>query len=185
MEREEGFNTKLADSPDEYEAEAGCVPLLHPEVRTRAARAPRSAAPRPPSPGLAEGGGLHGGAGEAGRRAGPERRCKRSGRTAGRVQGAGPAVPGRRAGGQPAPSPAARGRDCVWPAGPSPVPHLASGRGSAPGVDFLSLPSGSGAVGPPCRSPWGVRVRSGVLPVSAGGAPRAPRIGCPCVNVCP
>ncbi|KAM5287841.1 palmitoyltransferase ZDHHC17 [Desmodus rotundus] len=31
MQREEGFNTKMADGPDEYETEAGCVPLLHPE----------------------------------------------------------------------------------------------------------------------------------------------------------
>uniref|UniRef100_A0A8C2NCA0 Palmitoyltransferase n=1 Tax=Capra hircus TaxID=9925 RepID=A0A8C2NCA0_CAPHI len=31
MQREEGFNTKMADGPDEYESEAGCVPLLHPE----------------------------------------------------------------------------------------------------------------------------------------------------------
>ncbi|KAB0361738.1 hypothetical protein FD754_005894 [Muntiacus muntjak] len=34
MQREEGFNTKMADGPDEYESEAGCVPLLHPEVLT-------------------------------------------------------------------------------------------------------------------------------------------------------
>ncbi|PNJ63658.1 ZDHHC17 isoform 4, partial [Pongo abelii] len=25
------FNTKMADGPDEYDTEAGCVPLLHPE----------------------------------------------------------------------------------------------------------------------------------------------------------
>ncbi|XP_049639343.1 palmitoyltransferase ZDHHC17 isoform X2 [Suncus etruscus] len=31
MQRGEGFNTKMADGPDEYEAEAGCVPLLHQE----------------------------------------------------------------------------------------------------------------------------------------------------------
>ncbi|GAB5574055.1 palmitoyltransferase ZDHHC17 isoform X7 [Prionailurus iriomotensis] len=31
MQREEGFNTKMADGPDEYDTEAGCVPLLHPE----------------------------------------------------------------------------------------------------------------------------------------------------------
>ncbi|XP_027698325.1 palmitoyltransferase ZDHHC17 isoform X3 [Vombatus ursinus] len=31
MQRGEGFNTKMADSPDEYEKEAGCVPILHPE----------------------------------------------------------------------------------------------------------------------------------------------------------
>ncbi|KFO26682.1 Palmitoyltransferase ZDHHC17 [Fukomys damarensis] len=36
MQREEGFNTKMADGPDEYETEAGCVSLLHPEVRDRA-----------------------------------------------------------------------------------------------------------------------------------------------------
>ncbi|PNJ63659.1 ZDHHC17 isoform 6, partial [Pongo abelii] len=24
-------NTKMADGPDEYDTEAGCVPLLHPE----------------------------------------------------------------------------------------------------------------------------------------------------------
>ncbi|PNI59488.1 ZDHHC17 isoform 8 [Pan troglodytes] len=32
MQREEGFNTKMADGPDEYDTEAGCVPLLHPEI---------------------------------------------------------------------------------------------------------------------------------------------------------
>ncbi|EDM16742.1 rCG48691, isoform CRA_a [Rattus norvegicus] len=31
MQREEGFNTKMADGPDEYDTETGCVPLLHPE----------------------------------------------------------------------------------------------------------------------------------------------------------
>ncbi|EQB78908.1 hypothetical protein CB1_001443005 [Camelus ferus] len=55
MQREEGFNTKMADGPDEYEAEAGCVPLLHPEVRNGAQRIPRPAAPRPFSAGLVVG----------------------------------------------------------------------------------------------------------------------------------
>lgn len=50
MQREEGFNTKMADGPDEYEAEAGCVPLLHPEVRDGAPRSPRPAAPQPSPP---------------------------------------------------------------------------------------------------------------------------------------
>lgn len=45
MQREEGFNTKMADGPDEYDTEAACVPLLHPEVRNRAERIPRSEAP--------------------------------------------------------------------------------------------------------------------------------------------
>lgn len=40
MQREEGFNTKMADGPDEYETETGCVPLLHPEVRDGAERLP-------------------------------------------------------------------------------------------------------------------------------------------------
>lgn len=50
MQREEGFNTKMADGPDEYEAEAGCVPLLHPEVRDGAPHSPRPAAPQPSPP---------------------------------------------------------------------------------------------------------------------------------------
>lgn len=58
MQRAEGFNTKMADGPDEYEAEAGCVPLLHPEVRSRAERFPRPRAPGRFSLGLAEGVGL-------------------------------------------------------------------------------------------------------------------------------
>lgn len=58
MQREEGFNTKMADGPDEYDTEAGCVPLLHPEVRNRAERIPRPGAPGPSFPGLAEGDGL-------------------------------------------------------------------------------------------------------------------------------
>ena len=45
MQREEGFNTKMADGPDEYESEAGCVPLLHPEVRNGSERSPRPTVP--------------------------------------------------------------------------------------------------------------------------------------------
>ncbi|OWK16905.1 ZDHHC17 [Cervus elaphus hippelaphus] len=51
MQREEGFNTKMADGPDEYESEAGCVPLLHPEVRNGTERSPRPRSPRPFAPG--------------------------------------------------------------------------------------------------------------------------------------
>lgn len=84
MQREEGFNTKMADGPDEYDTEAGCVPLLHPEVRNRAERIPRPQAPGPLFPGLAEGGGVRvwssgtcrswGGRGGKSR---PERGCER------------------------------------------------------------------------------------------------------------
>lgn len=56
MQREEGFNTKMADGPDEYDTETGCVPLLHPEVRDRAERLPGPAAPRPRSLSLSPGG---------------------------------------------------------------------------------------------------------------------------------
>lgn len=54
MQREEGFNTKMADGPDEYDTEAGCVPLLHPEVRDRTERIPRPSGPdlSPPPPDL-------------------------------------------------------------------------------------------------------------------------------------
>lgn len=45
MQREEGFNTKMADGPDEYDTEAGCVPLLHPEVRNRTKRILRPSGP--------------------------------------------------------------------------------------------------------------------------------------------
>lgn len=57
MQREEGFNTKMADGPDEYDTETGCVPLLHPEVRDRAERLRGPAAPRPRSLSLARRGG--------------------------------------------------------------------------------------------------------------------------------
>lgn len=57
MQREEGFNTKMADGPDEYDTETGCVPLLHPEVRDRAERLPGPAAQRLRFPSLARGGG--------------------------------------------------------------------------------------------------------------------------------
>lgn len=61
MQREEGFNTKMADGPDEYETETGCVPLLHPEVRDGAERLPGDpAVPRPRSLSLARGGGRGG-----------------------------------------------------------------------------------------------------------------------------
>lgn len=84
MQREQGFNTKMADGPDEYDTEAGCVPLLHPEVRSRAERIPHPKARGPFSPGLAEGGGVRvrgsgtcrswGGRGGKSR---PERGCER------------------------------------------------------------------------------------------------------------
>lgn len=58
MQREEGFNTKMADGPDEYDTETGCVPLLHPEVRGRDERlVPGPGSRRPRSLRLAEGGG--------------------------------------------------------------------------------------------------------------------------------
>lgn len=84
MQREEGFNTKMADGPDEYETEAGCVPLLHPEVRNGAEPIPSPAILQPFSPGLAGGGGLRvrgsgtrGSWGGRGGKSRPERGCER------------------------------------------------------------------------------------------------------------
>lgn len=57
MQREEGFNTKMADGPDEYDTETGCVPLLHPEVRDCIERLPGPAAQRLLFPSLARVGG--------------------------------------------------------------------------------------------------------------------------------
>lgn len=84
MQREEGFNTKMADGPDEYESEAGCVPLLHPEVRSGSGRSPRPAVPpaRRPRPrgwaaacacGVVE----RAGVGEAGRQVQARAGCER------------------------------------------------------------------------------------------------------------
>jgi hypothetical protein len=117
MQREEGFNTKMADGPDEYDTEAGCVPLLHPEVRGCAERVPPSAplGPSPPdSPravvdvcrvmGRA---GLGGGWGDQSR---PERGCER-------ITGeeiAGRSRPGRALGRCPWPCLEDRGWGCGW-----------------------------------------------------------------------
>lgn len=121
MQREEGFNTKMADGPDEYETETGCVPLLHPEVRDRrraplpgpgarggrslrlAARAAAEASARDPAGREAEG-------------ASPSR-PERGGGSGERITGeeiAGRARPGRALGRRPWRCLEGRGGDVVW-----------------------------------------------------------------------